>query len=110
MRSQRKDQETPMPTILLKTLAPLTETSDAFDYADQIKTLMRHPPVNIGGFTLDQVKMAASIIKEVDQAEDGALIMGKAQWNYLCEMVRGAQWALAAPQIVEFCDDVLEAV
>jgi hypothetical protein len=24
-----------MPTILLKTLAPLTETSDAFDYADQ---------------------------------------------------------------------------
>ena len=99
-----------MPTILLKTLAPLTETSDRFDYADQIKTLMRHPPVNIGGFTLDQVKMAASIIKEVDQAEEGALILGKAQWNYLCEMVRGAQWALAAPQIVEFCDDVLEAV
>jgi hypothetical protein len=66
-----------MPTILLKTLAPLTETSDAFDYADQIKTLMRHPPVNIGGFTLDQVKMAASIIKEVDQAEDGAAHPGQ---------------------------------
>lgn len=99
-----------MPTIILKTLAPLTETSDAYDYAGQIKQLMRNPPVNSGGFTLDQVKLAASIIKEVDQAEDGTLILGKAQWNYLCEMVRGARWALAAPQIIEFCDDVLEAV
>lgn len=83
-----------------------TDTSAQLDYADAIRTVIRHPLDQQRGVNIDEMRRGIRILDKLD-ASEGILELEDADWEHLKLKVEAMAWGMVDRHILEFIDAIL---
>lgn len=81
----------------------------ALRWAVLIEQVIRQPLDPQRGVDLEEMRRGIHILDALEGATDRVLELSEADWEHLCEKVRGMAWGLVDRRLLVFIDEVLGA-
>ena len=81
---------------------------ELLDYANVLRAICRTPTAQ-GGMDFAEMEHCLAIIRETKSA-NGVLTLQEIDWKFLCERVKNHRWGFAHAALIQFRDDVINAL